>query len=269
MRKYVVNTKTTKSTKSTNNQRSTRNFVLVVVIGMVVALVIIFVGAAAQKNRLESAITSGGSAEQGSQGTPDLKLERRVAEDPLALGAADAPVVMIEYSDFRCPFCGVYARKTQPEIIRKYVDTGQLRIEWRDLPVLGEESVGAAVAGRAAAKQGLFWEFNEAIYAAAPEKGHADLSEPNLLALAESVNIPDMTQFQTDMQDPELLAAVKADLAEGTGLGLNSTPTFVINNQSIPGAQPLEVFAQVIDAALAEASQTGAGQPGATQSGAH
>lgn len=240
--------------------KKTRNVVLALVLGAVLVLAIIFVGAAAGENRLNSAnptVRPGSPSAGGSAGNqaPESgpQLERRTPSDPLALGAVDAPVVMIEYSDYRCPFCGVYARKTQPEIVKKYVETGQLRIEWRDLPVFGDSSVNAAVAARAAAAQGLFWEFNEAVYAAAPEKGKAELTEPVLVKFAEQVGMPDLAKFTADLKSAELQALVKADLAEGTALGLNSTPTFVINNQAIPGAQPLEVFIQVIDEALAQA----------------
>lgn len=233
------------------NTKKTRNIILSLVLAVALVLTIIFVGAAAGEKRLDQAMNPGASS--ANQETPELNLERRTPGDPMALGAVDAPVVMIEYSDYRCPFCGVYARKTQPDIVTKYVDTGQLRIEWRDLPVFGESSVNAAVAARAAGKQGLFWQFNEAVYAAAPEKGKAELSDPELLAFAKKVGVPDMAKFAADFKGPELRALVNADLAEGTALGLNSTPTFVINNQSIPGAQPLDVFVQVIDEALAKA----------------
>lgn len=235
--------------------KSTRNLILALVIAAVVVLTIIFVGAAAQEDRLKAAtptLTPTTTASAAGQPAPEFTLERRVDGDPMSLGAVDAPVVMIEYSDYRCPFCGVYARKTQPEIIKKYVDTGKLRIEWRDLPVLGEASATAAVAARAAGEQGLFWEFNEAVYAAAPERSKAELSEPELLAFAKTVGVPDMAKFASDLKSPALMALVQADLKEGTSLGLNSTPTFVINNQAIPGAQPMEIFSQVIDEALAQ-----------------
>lgn len=236
------------------NAKKTRNIILSLVLGVALVLTIIFAGAAAGGKRLDSAAAPAKSdSSSGGNAAPELKLERRSPGDPMALGAVDAPVVMIEYSDYRCPFCGAYARNTQPEIIKKYVDTGQLRIEWRDLPVFGESSVAAAVAARAAGEQGLFWEFNEAVYAAAPEKGKAELSEPELVTFAQKVGVPDMAQFAADLKSPELRALVNADLAKGTSLGLNSTPTFVINNQSIPGAQPLDIFVQVIDEALAKA----------------
>lgn len=235
--------------------KRTRNIVLALVLGVVLVLTVIFVGEMAQQTRLEAAAPERApqAASPGSEAlAKEMDLARRTANDPLALGAVDAPVVMVEYSDYSCPYCGVYARKTQPEIVKKYVDSGQLRIEWRDLPVIGEHSVGAAVAGRAAGEQGMFWEYNGAVYAAAPERAKADLSEPELLKFAERVGIPDMAKFAADLKSPELLALVQADRAEAAALGLNSTPTFVINNQAIPGAQPVEVFARVIDEALAK-----------------
>lgn len=234
--------------------KRTRNIVLVIVLAVVLVLTVMFVGEIAQQNRLEATGPKPQvSSPAGSEVPPkEVDLARRTANDPLALGDVDAPVVMVEYSDYTCPFCGVYARKTQPEIVKKYVDSGQLRIEWRDLPVIGEDSEGAAIAGRAAGEQGMFWEYNNAIYAAAPERGKADLSEAELLKFAEKIGIPDLEKFAADLKSPELLASVQADKNEATALGLNSTPTFVINNQAIPGAQPMEIFSQVIDEALAK-----------------
>src|SRR5699024_7130071 len=100
---------------------------------------------------------------------------RREADDPFAIGPVDAPVVMVVFSDYRCPFCARYSRVTEAELVEKYVSEGQLRIEWRDFPVFGDASMLAARAGRAAAEQDRFWEFNNAVYEAAPESGHHEL----------------------------------------------------------------------------------------------
>ena len=72
----------------------------------------------------------------------------------MALGKPDAPVVMINYAELRCPFCAKFSRDIEPELIKRYVDAGVLRLEWRDFPIFGEESLEAAKAGRAAAAQG-------------------------------------------------------------------------------------------------------------------
>ncbi|WP_104089198.1 DsbA family protein [Arthrobacter sp. GMC3] len=229
--------------------KKSRAIWLSLVAGAVLILGVIVIGAMAQDKRLQASTDSA----HPSSTAASLNLERRVEADPTAMGKVDAPVVMVEYSDYRCPFCGVFARETLPELVKEYVDSGQLRIEWRDLPVLGVESLGAAVAGRAAGEQGKFWEFNEAVYAAAPARGKAALSEPDLLKIAEQIGVPDMATFAKDLQSPELAARVQQDLREGMQLGMNSTPVFVINDQPIAGAQPLDVFRSTIDAALAKA----------------
>ncbi len=69
-----------------------------------------------------------------------MKLARRDAGDALAQGRADAPVVLIEYADFKCGYCGKFARDTEPALVKKYVDDGTLRIEWRNFPIFGAES---------------------------------------------------------------------------------------------------------------------------------
>ena len=191
--------------------------------------------------------------QQQNQNSTPADMARRVADDVTAQGAVDAPVVMIEYADYRCPFCGLFARDTLPPLIEKYVDSGDLRIEWRDLPVFGEQSQLAAVAGRAAGEQNKFWEFNKAVFDIAPERGHADLTRDQLISIAEQVGVPDLKQFDADLDSPELAQAVDQDAQEAASLGATGTPSFLINGTPFVGAQPLEVFEKTIDAELAKA----------------
>ena len=97
-------------------------------------------------------VASAGSADES--GT--LTLARRDFDDPMAVGRVDAPVVMVEYSDFQCPYCGRFARETKPELLRQYVERGVLRIEWRNFPIFGEESERAARAAWADSAV-LYW----------------------------------------------------------------------------------------------------------------
>lgn len=180
---------------------------------------------------------------------PIADLERRRDGDELALGRKDAPVVMVEYSDFRCPFCGRFARETHPELVRRYVDRGVLRIEWRDFPIFGEQSERAARAARAASRQGRFWEFQERLFADAPSKGHANYPKAKLLAAAKAVGVPDLARFERDMQADDVRREVAADRDQGLGIGVNSTPAFVVNGTPVLGAQPLEAFVTAIEQA--------------------
>jgi protein-disulfide isomerase len=179
-------------------------------------------------------------------------LARRDPDDPRALGDVDAPVVMIEWSDFQCPFCASFALETMPDLVDEYVETGVLRFEWRDFPVLGADSLTAAMAGRAAAEQDAFFEMHDEIFGREFERNAGELSIESLTGIAGELGL-DTDRFERDMQDPELERAVRTDLQTGQQLGFTGTPAFVINGRSMVGGQPTETFRQVVDQAAEEA----------------
>jgi protein-disulfide isomerase len=174
-------------------------------------------------------------------------MARRQADDPTALGDVDAPVVMVVYSDYHCPYCGRWVQETQPELAH-YVESGDLRIEWRDFPVITDTSEDVARASRAAAEQGAFWEFHEAYYAAAEEPGERG-TEETLAGVVDELGL-DAGRFDEDRAADAAAAQVERDFSEGLSIGVTSTPAFLINGQAVMGAQPLEVFEAVIDSSL-------------------
>ncbi|MGW6977192.1 DsbA family protein [Streptomyces sp. NPDC054952] len=192
------------------------------------------------------------SARPAPQANPELlKLARRDAGDKLAVGRADAPVVLIEYSDFKCGYCGKFARDTEPELVKKYVEAGTLRVEWRNFPIFGAESEAAAKAAWAAGRQDRFERFHSAAYAeGAKEKG---FGEARLTELAREAGVPDLERFKRDMAGEEAAAAVRADQQEGYRIGVTSTPSFLVNGQPVAGAQPLDAFEAAIARAEAAA----------------
>ena len=183
-----------------------------------------------------------------------LSLAHRTKGDPLAMGRVDAPVVMIEWADFQCPFCGKFARETEPALVKRYVDVGVLRIEWRDFPYFGGQSVEAAVAARAAGRQGKFWRFHDAVYALELPPRSGQLTTSRLESIAKQIGV-DLAQFRSDLADPALRKAVQADFAEGQQLGISGTPTFLVNGTPLVGAQPLATFRQVIEQAAKQAGK--------------
>ncbi|MEC3951558.1 thioredoxin domain-containing protein [Nocardia sp. CDC153] len=184
------------------------------------------------------------------------KMAKRDAKDPLAMGRADAPVVMVEYSDFQCPFCKVFATKLEPQLISDYVDKGVLRIEWRSMAIFGAESEDAARAAWAAGQQGKFWEYHRALFDHAPEKKNTGaFTRDKLVELAGAAGVPDIDRFRADLDSPAATGAVQADVNEGIGIGVNSTPAFLINGRPILGAQPIEQFRAAIDLARTTQSQ--------------
>ncbi len=195
--------------------------------------------------------TGGESSNRAPDETWD-RLVRRQAHDPMALGSVDAPVVMLAYSEFQCPFCGKFARDTEPALIDEYVDKGILRIEWRDFPYLGPESTTAAQGGRAAAAQDGFWAFHDELYAHQLPPNSGKLDEEHLVGIAEKLGL-DTQQFRADMRSRAVGDAIAKDFAEGQAIGVTGTPAFVINGVPVIGAQPTEVFEKTIEQAAAEA----------------
>ena len=199
--------------------------------------------------------SSGQSADPDRGRAPDdtwAQLVRREADDPMALGEVDAPVVMLAYSEFQCPFCGKFARDTEPTLIDKYVEDGTLRIEWRDFPYLGPESTTAAQGGRAAAEQDSFWEFHDEMYANQLPPNSGNLDEEYLADIADELGL-DVDQFRADMKSKATDQGIARDFSEGQAIGVTGTPAFVINGVPVIGAQPTEVFEQTIEQAAAEA----------------
>ncbi len=178
---------------------------------------------------------------------------RRDADDPMAIGDVDAPVVLSEWIDLRCPFCALFSRETLPTLIEEYVDTGRVRIEFHDVAFFGPQSEDAAVAARAAAKQDRFVEFVTAVYDAAPERGHPDLTRDVLIDFAEQAGVPDVDQFIADLDDTELRADARASTQSAQQLGVTAVPFFVAGGTAVSGAQPTGTFRDFLDQALAKA----------------
>lgn len=180
-----------------------------------------------------------------------LDLARRDDNDPFAIGAVDAPVVVIEYADFTCPYCSAFAVNTLPALLEEYVEAGHVRIEWRDTPILTDHSVETAIAGRAAAEQDLFWEFSREMFAHT-YSGSKDYQRETLIGIADKVEGLDTAAFTAALDDPTLAAAVDQEAGESRNLGVSGTPTFVVGDRILQGAQPVDAFRQVIDAQLEE-----------------
>ncbi|MDO5738976.1 MAG: thioredoxin domain-containing protein [Ornithinimicrobium sp.] len=182
-----------------------------------------------------------------------LDLQRRDAGDPLAIGSVDAPVVMIEYADYRCPFCAKFHLEIRPELT-PLVDDGTLRIEFRDLVLFEEQSQQSAVAARAAASQDRLAAYQKALFGKSTQ-GHAELAREDFLAMAREVGVPDLEAFEVALDDEALDALVTADTQEARALGISSTPTFLINTSVVQGAYEAEHMVSVIEQELAKAQQ--------------
>ena len=161
-----------------------------------------------------------------------------------AKGNAAAPVTIVEFSDFHCPFC----RRVQPvvaQLLTKYGD--KVRLVYKDFPLdsLHSQARAAAEAARCAGEQGKFWEFHDKIYA-----GGSDSSLATMKRYAQEALVADMPKFEACVSTRKYQAIVQRDVAEGIKLGVTGTPGFFINGRMISGAQPFEVFSSIVDLEL-------------------
>jgi protein-disulfide isomerase len=196
-----------------------------------------------------------GSQPQGSQPQEQAQLAqlaRRRPGDPLAKGKLHAPVVIVEWEEFQCPFCGRYSRQTEPKLIKKYVKTGKVRIEWHDYPYLGPQSTTAAHAGRAAAAQGNFWKYHDWLFHHQKPVNSGKLTKNYLVRVAGKLGM-NTQKFRRDMASKKVARAVEKDKQEALHLGITGTPAFLIGTEPTIGAQPTHSFEQIIDKQLAKA----------------
>lgn len=126
-------------------------------------------------------------------------------------------------------------------------------MEWRDFPYLGKESLNAALAARAAQKQGKFWEYHDALYQNQGSINGGTFSDEKLTDLAGQVGL-DPETFQSDFTSRRFEPVVQRDLREGQDAGVQATPSFNINRQILVGPQPLETFERVIEEELRKAT---------------
>ena len=132
--------------------------------------------------------------------------------------------------------------------MQEYVESGTLRIEWRDFPYLGQESLNAAVAARAAQEQDKFWEYHDLLY----ENQSGGFPREKLVELAREA-VLDVERFEADLASREYEQTVIEDFREGQQRGISGTPTFVINGKVLAGMQPVGVFEDAIEQAKREA----------------
>ncbi|MFT4245567.1 MAG: thioredoxin domain-containing protein [Micrococcaceae bacterium] len=174
---------------------------------------------------------------------------RNIADDPLSKGPQNAPVTIVEYSDLRCPYCAKLYNSSAKQIEDEYVKSGKVRIEWRNYPILGDQSLKAAYAATTAGHYGKFWPYVTAIYKDAPDSGHADLTDSKLVEYAKQVGITDEAGFKKTMDSTEVKNAVKEDMDEGEVIGVEGTPTVFINGEVVDNPS-YDSMKKIIDSEL-------------------
>ena len=170
-------------------------------------------------------------------------------------GSPDAPVTIVEYSDYQCSFCQQFAATTEKQLDKAYIETGKVRFIYKHFIVYGEESIMAAIASELAAEQNKFWPFHDLLMQArASPKKEGDLSKAVLQGMARQVGL-DMKAFDAGLQSQKYREKVMKDDAEGRGLRVEGTPSFMLNGKrGLKGFFPFETFQKEIEILLKESA---------------
>ena len=166
------------------------------------------------------------------------------------MGDPNAPVKIIEYADFQCPYCRRHWQETEPQIIDAYVKTGKVYYEYRSVGAfLGPESGAAAEAAYCAGDQGKFWEYHGTLFSHWTGENVGDFTDEKLRQYAASLGL-DQAAFDSCLRSRKYADRLQQDVQDAKADGIKATPSFLVNGTLIEGAEPFAVFQQVIDAAL-------------------
>ncbi len=162
-----------------------------------------------------------------------------------SLGPADAPITLVEFGDYQCPFCREWYQNVYARLMKDY--QGKIHFVFRDMPLtnIHPDAFSAAEAADCAGDQGAYWPYHDALFAQADGLGDAAY-----IKYAQSLGL-DLQAFTTCIQDNRYQKQVQSNFDYALSIGVNSTPTFFINGLALVGAQPYEIFKQVIDQELA------------------
>jgi protein-disulfide isomerase len=204
-------------------------------------------------------LDSAGGAAQGSQTAAQAQgpvVEAPVTEEPqfirynipsegfYSIGPENAPITIVEFSDYQCPYCRRWHQQVYQPLLNAY--PGKIRFVYRNLPLtsIHPDAMSAAEAAMCAGDQGSYWQYHEKLF------GSESLGTNVYLQYAQELGL-DTTAFEACITDGRFRSAIQSDSDFAVNLGVQSTPTFFINGLAIVGAQPLNVFKQVIDKELA------------------
>lgn len=177
---------------------------------------------------------------------PNSRFTISADNDP-SIGPDDAPILIVEFSDFNCGFCKRFADNTLQPILKAYGD--KVRFTYRDFPILAESSLTAALAAQCANEQGKFWDYHNVLFS-----NQGDFSRDTLVRMAGDVGV-DTDVFASCLDDQKYMDEVVADYRDAQRIGIRGTPAFFINGRPISGAQAYQVFADIIEQEL-EAAQS-------------
>jgi len=182
-----------------------------------------------------------------------------VAVDGTSCGAEDAPVTIVEFSDYQCPWCKYFVDTTEVEIEKQYIEKGLVRLEFHNLAIVGgdrgpdeNESTLAAEAAECANDQGRYWEYHYKLYAEQSGENRGAFRPEHLKEFASDLGL-DRAAFDECLDSHKHIDLIVQQREEVEQAGVTGTPSFLVNGTLVPGYLPFEQFQPIIEQALREA----------------
>jgi len=172
------------------------------------------------------------------------------------LGNLDAPITLVEFGDYQCFFCNKFFHDTEERLFQNYVDTGKVKVIFKDFTIIGPDSINAAHGAHCANEQEKFWEYHDILYNNWTGENNGWAASENLLAFANQINL-DIVEWSQCMLDKRYQQTITSSSNDARTLGLTGTPGFFVIGPDnavtkIPGAQPYDVFEKIFESELAK-----------------
>jgi protein-disulfide isomerase len=187
-------------------------------------------------------------------GPPKITMNTFLANGSPILGNPDAPVTLVEFGDYQCHFCNVFFHSTEDDILKNYIETGKVRMIFKDYNIIGPDSISASHGAHCADDQGLFWEYHDILYSNWTGENNGWASSENLVKFAQEIDL-DMDKWSECMKNKPYSQLILASNEDAKNLGITGTPAFFVigpdgKTTRIFGAQPYEVFENIFEIEL-------------------
>ena len=214
-----------------------------------IAIIIAFVGFDGISSQTELVIEPAPTVQQ--VGPAKITMNTFLANGSPLLGNPSAPVTLIEFGDYQCHFCNVFFHSTEGDILKNYVETGKVKIIFKDYNIIGPDSVNASHGAHCAKDQKLFWEYHDILYSNWTGENNGWASSKNLEKFANEIGL-DMDVWTQCMLDGKHSQTILASNEDAKSLGITGTPAFFVigpdgKTTKLFGAQPYDIFEKVFE----------------------
>jgi protein-disulfide isomerase len=217
-----------------------------------IVIIVIFLGFNGISNEIELVIEPTPTIQES--GPPKITMETFLENGSPILGNHDAPVTLVEFGDYQCHFCNVFFHSTEDDILKNYVETGKVKMIFKDYNIIGPDSVRASHGAHCANDQGLFWEYHDILYSNWTGENNGWASSENLEKFAKEIGL-DMDKWSECVTNGPHSQTILASNQDAKNLGITGTPAFFVigpdgKTTKVFGAQPFEAFEKIFEIEL-------------------